>query len=126
MITTAPFNDREGIFITVVETNSAHRKELLQFREVIQLFIDGKMNSYNKIKVSCNGTEESIAIEKRKYQASLCMLHMMLKTMEPNEIAEALGIPSDLLKTWKSEKTFKTLMYSNYKEFLIYLGELYT
>ena len=110
----------------MVEINSAHSNELIQFREVIQLFIDGKMNSYNKIKVSCNGAEESIAIEKSKYQASLCMLHMMLKKMDPNEIAETLEIPSHLLTKWRNEKTFKTLMYSDYKEFLIYLGELYT
>ena len=114
------------MLITVVQINSSNSKDLIQFREVIQLFIDGKMNSYNKIKVSCNSTEESIAIAKRKYQASLFMIYRLLKTMEPNEIAETLGIPYDLLKTWKSEKTFKTLMYSNYKEFLIYLGELYT
>ena len=110
----------------MVEINSVNNKELLQFREVIQLFIDGKMNSYNKIKVSCNAVGESITIEKRKYQASLFMIHKLLRTMEPNEIAETLEIPCDLLRKWKNEKTFKTLMYSNYKEFLIYLGELYT
>ena len=112
--------------ITMVEINSDHSKDRLQFREIIQLFIDGKMNSYNKIKVSCDSTEESITIEKRKYQASLFMLHRMLKTMEPSEIAETLEIPSDLLRKWRNERAFKTLMYSNYKEFLIYLGELYT
>ena len=110
----------------MVEINSANSKDLIQFREVIQLFIDGKMNSYNKIKVSCNSTEESITIEKRKYLASLFMIHRLLNTMEPNEIAEMLDIPYDLLRTWKSEKAFKTLMYSNYKELLIYLGDLYT
>ena len=110
----------------MVEINSANSKDRIQFREVIRLFIDRKMNSYNKIKVSCNSTEESFTIEKRKYRASLFMLHRMLKTMEPNEIAETLEIPYDLLRKWRNEKTFKTLMYSNYKEFLIYLGELYT
>jgi hypothetical protein len=46
--------------------------------------------------------------------------------MELNEISEKLEVPFDLLNNWKNEKPFKTLMYSNYKEFLIYLGELYT
>jgi len=110
----------------MVEINSTNSKELKQFREVIQLFIDGKVNSFNKIKVRCNVAKESIAIEKRKYRASLFMLHRMLKTMEQNEIAETLEIPYDLLRKWRKEKTCKTLMYSNYKEFLIYLGELYT
>ena len=116
----------EGALVHMVEINIANNSELNQFREVIQLFIDGKMNSYNKIKVSCNFTEESITIEKRKYRASLFMIHSMLKTMGGNEIAETLEISYDLLKKWNNEKTFKALMYSNYKEFLIYLGELYT
>ena len=110
----------------MVEINITHNNDLNQFREVIQLFIERKMNSYNTIRVSCNAAEKSITIEKRKYQASLFMLHNILNTMEQNEIAETLEIPYDLLKKWKNEKTFKTLMYSNYKEFLIYLGELYT
>ena len=110
----------------MVEPGDTNRKDLREFRKVIQLFIDGKMNSYTTIRVWCDIREESITIEKRKYQASLFMIHRMLKTMELPEIAERLDIPDDLLKTWKNEKIFKTLMYSNYKEFLIYLGELYT
>ena len=108
------------------ELDNTNSKDLLEFRKVIQLFIEGKMNSYTTIKVWCDIREESITIEKRKYQASLFMIHRMLKTMELPAIAEALEIPDDLLRMWKDEKTFKTLMYSNYKEFLIYLGELYT
>ena len=111
----------------MVETNTIHNNnELNQFREVVQLFIEGKMRIYNKINVRCSFMEESIGIEKRKYRASLFMIHSMLKTMEKNEIAETLEISYDLLKKWNNEKTFKALMYSNYKEFLIYLGELYT
>ena len=110
----------------MVEINSANENDLNQFREVIQLFIEGKMNSYNKIQIRCNSSEESISIENKKYRASLFMIHWMLKTMETNEIAETLEIPYGLLKKWRNEKMFKTLMYSNYKEFLIYLGELYT
>ena len=110
----------------MVETNTIHNNnDLNQFREVIQLFIEGKMRIYNKINVRCNFTEESIAIEKRKYRASLFMIHRILKTMKKNEIAETLEISYDLLKKWNNEKTFKALMYSNYKEFLIYLGDLY-
>ena len=76
----------------MVETNTIHNNnELNQFRKVIQLFIEGKMRIYNKINVRCNYTEESIGIEKRKYRASLFMIHSMLKTMEKNEIAETLG-----------------------------------
>jgi len=110
----------------MVAINGVNNKDQKQFREIIQLFIDGKMNSYNKIKVSCGPTEELITIEKTKYQASLLMIHKLLKTMELKEIAETLEVPFDLLSNWKNEKAFKTLMYSNYKEFLIYLGELYT
>ena len=110
----------------MVVIDNGNNKDQKQFRTTIQLFIDGKMNSYNKIKVSCGLTEGSITIEKTKYQASLFMLHRLLKTMELNEIAETLEVPFDLLSDWKNEKAFKTLMYSNYKEFLIYLGELYT
>ena len=110
----------------MVAVDNGNNKDQKQFRTTIQLFIDGKMNSYNKIKVSCGPTEGSITIEKTKYQASLFMLHRLLKTMELNEIAETLEVPFDLLSGWKNEKAFKTLMYSNYKEFLIYLGELYT
>ena len=54
------------------------------------------------------------------------MLHRMLRTMEINEIVAMLELPFDLLNEWRSEKAFTTLVYSNYKEFLIYLGELYT
>ena len=110
----------------MVEINLANNNDLIQFCEVIQLFIDGKMNNYNKIKVSCDSTEESISVEKRKYLASLFMIHRMLKTMEENEIAEKLEISYNLLKKWNNEKMFKALVYYNYKEFLIYLGELYT
>lgn len=110
----------------MVDINSASNKERIEFREIVQLFIDGKMNRYHNIKVSCHSKEESIAIEDSKYKASLFMLHRLLKTMESSEIANALDIPYDLLRKWKNEKPFKTLMYSNYKEFLIFLGELYT
>lgn len=110
----------------MVETNTIYNNnELNQFREVIQLFIERKVKIYDKIKVRCNLTEESIVIEKRKYRASLFMIHSILKTMKKNEIAETLEISYDLLKKWNNEKTFKALMYSNYKEFLIYLGDLY-
>jgi len=110
----------------MVETNTIYNNnELNQFREVIQLFIERKVKIYDTIKVRCNLTEESIVIEKRKYRASLFMIHSMLKTMGGNEIAETLEISYDLLKKWNNEKTFKALMYSNYKEFLIYLGDLY-
>ena len=108
------------------EPGNTNRKDLREFRKVFQLFIDGKMNSYTTIRVWCDIREESITIEKRKYHASLFMIHRMLKTMELPEIAGRLDIPDDLLRNWKNEKIFKTLMYSNYKEFLIYLGELYT
>ena len=110
----------------MVAINGAKNKDRKQFRGIIQLFIDGKMNSYKKIRVNCGPKEESITIEKTKYHASLFMLHRLLKTMELNEIAETLEVPFDLLSDWKNDKAFKTLMYSNYKEFLIYLGELYT
>ena len=110
----------------MVARYKVNNKDQTQFREIIQLFIDGKMNSYSKIHVSCGPREESITIEKTKYHASLFMLHQLLKTMELDEIAETLEVPFDLLSNWKNEKAFKTLMYSNYKEFLIYLGELYT
>ena len=110
----------------MVARDGVNNKDQTQFRAIVQLFIDGKMNGYNKIKVSCSPTAESIIIEKTKYHASLFMLHRLLKTMELNEIAETLEVPFDLLSNWKNEKAFKTLMYSNYKEFLIYLGELYT
>jgi hypothetical protein len=110
----------------MVAANNPNSKDLIAFREVIQLFIDGKMNSYNKIKVTCDVMEESTTIETGKYRASLFMLHKMLRTMEINELAEKLELPFDLLNEWRSEKAFTTLVYSNYKEFLIYLGELYT
>ena len=90
--------------------NGAKNKGRKQFREIIQLFIDGKMNSYNKIKVSCDPTEGLITIEKTKYHASLFMIHRLLKTMELNEITETLEIPFDLLSNWRNEKAFKTLM----------------
>ena len=110
----------------MVAINSADSRDLAAFRGVIQLFIDGKMNSYNKITVSSNAAGESTAVEKRKYRASLFMIHSMLKTMESNEIAETLEISCELLEKWRSEKTFIALVYSNYREFLIYVGELYT
>ena len=110
----------------MVAINSANSRDLAAFRGVIQLFIDGKMNSYNKITVSCTAGEGASAVEKRKYRASLFMIHRMLKTMESNEIAETLEIPGELLGEWRSEKAFIALVYSNYREFLIYLSELYT
>lgn len=97
-----------------------------QFREVIQMFIEGKMNCYAAVTVKAESGEAGVSIEKGKYRASLFMIHSMLKTMEREEIADALGIPRRLLNIWESEKLFRTLMYSNYKEFLIFLGELYT
>jgi len=110
----------------MVVINSANSKDRSAFRGVIQLFIDGKMNSYNTIRVSCTAAGASTAVDKRKYRASLFMIHRMLKTMESNEIAETLEISCKLLEEWSSEKIFTALVYSNYREFLIYLGELYT
>ena len=115
----------KGYTGTMVAINSAVSRDIAAFRGVIQLFIDGKMNSYNKITVSGTAGEGATAVEKRKYRASLFMVHMMLRTMESHEIADSLKIPYDLLIKWRNEKAFKTLVYSNYKEFLIYLGELY-
>lgn len=110
----------------MVPINSADSRDLAAFRGVIQLFIDGKMNSYNKITVSGTAGEGVTAVDKRKYRASLLMIHRMLKTMESHEIAETLEISGELLGEWRSEKAFIALVYSNYREFLIYLGELYT
>ena len=100
--------------------------DLRQFREVIQMFIEGKMNCYATIMVKADCGEEGVSIEERKYRASLFMIHSMLKTMEREEITAALGISSHLLTTWEGEKLFRTLVFSNYKEFLIHLGEMYT
>ncbi len=97
-----------------------------QFREVIQLFIEGKMNCYATIMIKADCGAEEGCIEKSKYRASLFMIHSMLKTMGREEIAAALGISCQLLNSWEGEKLFRTLVYSNYKEFLIHLGELYT
>lgn len=116
----------KGNAYTMLEINGTNNNHRKQFREVIHLFIEGKMNSYNRVRVGCNCTEVSTTIEREMYRASLFMIHSMLKTMEHNEIAAALEISCDLLREWENEKIFKTLIYSNYKEFLIYLGELYT
>jgi hypothetical protein len=97
-----------------------------QFRAVIQLFIERKMNCYATITVKADGGEEAVCIEESKYRASLFMIHSMLKTMERDEITAALGISSHLLTAWEGEQLFRTLVYSNYKEFLIHLGEMYT
>jgi hypothetical protein len=97
-----------------------------QFQDVIHKFIEGKMNSYASIMVKADGGAAPVSIEKNKYRASLFMIHGMLKTMEREEIAETLGISCRLLNRWEGEKPFRTLVYSNYKEFLIHLGELYT
>jgi len=51
------------ITATINRTNGNNRR---QFREIIQLFIEGKMSGYNGIKVSLNYTEDSIAIERGK------------------------------------------------------------
>ena len=106
-----------------MNTNATNRR---QFCDVIQQFIEGKMNCYATITVKADGGEEAVSIETGKYRASLFMIHGMLKTMEHEEIAAALGIASHLLNEWENEKLFKTLVYSNYKEFLVHLGELYT
>ena len=97
-----------------------------QFRAVIQLFIERKMNCYATITVKADGGEKAVCIQESKYRASLFMIHSMLKTMEREEITAALGISSHLLTTWEGEKLFRTLVFSNYKEFLIHLGEMYT
>jgi len=120
------FSNRERKPITMDGINSQGSKDRRAFRGIIQLFIDGKMNSYNKISVRCTPTEASTPIEQRKYRASLFMLHGMLQTMETEEIAETLELSPELLGEWGRERAFTTLVYSNYKEFLIYLGELYT
>jgi hypothetical protein len=97
-----------------------------QFREVIQLFIERKMNCYATITVKADGAAEAVCIEEGKYRASLFMIHGMLKTMEREEITATLGISNHLLTAWEGEKLFRTLVFSNYKEFLIHLGEMYT
>jgi len=97
-----------------------------QFREVIQLFIEGKMNCYATIVVKAGCGTEEVRIEETQYRASLLMIHRMLKTMDHEEIAAALGISCPLLNEWENQKLFRTLVYSNYKEFLMHLGELYT
>ncbi len=97
-----------------------------QFRDVIHRFIEGKMTCYSAITVKADGGGDAVCIEAGKYRASLFMIHGMMKTMEREEITAALGISCHVLNTWESERPFMTLVYSNYKEFLIHLGELYT
>lgn len=84
------------------------------------------MNCYATITVKADGGEAAVCIEESKYRASLFMIHTLLNTMEREEIAAALGISGHLLTTWEGEKLFRTLVFSNYKEFLIHLGEMYT
>ena len=53
------------------------------------------------------------------------MVFSVTGIMQQEEIAQQSGIARGILQGWESDKEFKALVECNYKEFLIYIVNLF-
>jgi hypothetical protein len=107
------------MFIEVTAGNAEDKKNYM--RKLLRTFIETKMKVYCEL-ASQSGDRDTA---KTRYLASLWMVHSVTGVMQQEEIAQQAGIAYGLLQDWESNKEFKALVECNYKEFLIYIVNLF-
>jgi hypothetical protein len=107
------------MFIEVTAGNAEAKKNYM--RKLLRTFIEIKMKTYKEL--AEQSAEQNTA--RTKYLASLWMVYSVTGAMQQEEIAQQSGIPCGLLQGWESDKEFKALVECNYKDFLIYIVNLF-
>jgi hypothetical protein len=107
------------MFIEVTTGNAEDKKNYMH--KLLRTFIAAKMSAYGELEAQ--GTDQDAA--KTKYLAILWMVYFVTGVMQREEIAQQSGIACGLLQDWESDKEFKALVKCNYKDFLIYLVNLF-
>jgi hypothetical protein len=107
------------MFIEVTTGNAEDKKNYM--RKLLRTFIEIKMRAYCGL--AAQDTDQDAA--KLKYLASLWMVFSVTGIMPQEEIAQQSGIARGLLQGWESDKEFKALVGCNYKDFLIYIVNLF-
>jgi hypothetical protein len=107
------------MFIEVTTGNAEAKKDYM--RKLLRTFIETKMKTYSELEAQ-NADQEAA---KTKYLASLWMVFSVTGVMQQEEISQLSGIACGLLQGWESDKEFKALVECNYKDFLIYIVNLF-
>jgi hypothetical protein len=107
------------MFIEVTTGNAEAKKDYM--RKLLRTFIETKMKTYSELEAQ-NADQEAA---KTKYLASLWMVFSVTGIMQQEEIAQLSGIARGLLQGWGSDKEFQALVECNYKDFLIYIVNLF-
>jgi hypothetical protein len=107
------------MFIEVTTGNAEAKKDYM--RKLLRTFIETKMRAYCELEAQ--DADQDAA--KTKYLASLWMVFSVTGIMQQEEIAQLSGIARGLLQGWESDKEFKALVECNYKDFLIYIVNLF-
>jgi hypothetical protein len=98
-----------------------------QVRRLLHTFIEKKIQNYSQSKPEYIEQKEvkSDSISPIQYHASLWMVCGMFELMSHGEIAKHLNVSCELLKSWETEEIFSYLTKCNYREFLIYVTDLF-
>jgi hypothetical protein len=103
-----------------VTTGNAEAKKTYM-RKLLRTFIETKMKTYREL--GAQDADQDAA--KTKYLASLWMILSVAGIMQHEEIAQQSGIACGLLQGWKSDKEFNASVECNYKDFLIFIVNLF-
>jgi hypothetical protein len=107
------------MLIEVTAENTQAKKRYL--RKLLRAFIESRMKTYREPEAQSAARDAA----KTKYLASLWMVASVTGALQPEEIAQESGIACGLLRDWESDEEFNALVAGNYKEFLIYIVNLF-
>jgi hypothetical protein len=107
------------MFIEVTTGNAEDKKNYM--RKLLRTFIETKMKTYSELEAQ----NADHAAAKTKYLASLWMVFSVTGIMQQEEISQLSGIARGLLQGWESDKEFNASVECNYKDFLIYIVNLF-
>lgn len=111
------------MFIEVTTGNAEAKKDYM--RKLLRTFIETKMKTYSALEAQNADQDTDQDAAKTKYLASLWMVFSVTGIMQQEEIAQQSGIARGILQGWESDKEFKALVECNYKDFLIYIVNLF-
>ena len=110
----------------LIEITTGNAEDKMSYMlKLLRAFIETKMKTYSKLEAQGADQDAEKDILKVKYLASLWMVSSVTGTMQREEIAQQSGIAYDLLQGWESDTEFNALVACNYKEFLIYIVDLF-
>jgi hypothetical protein len=111
------------MLIEVMTGNDEDKKNYM--KELVRVFIETKKKIYGESERNGSTRDSENAIFEKQYLASLWMIFSVIGIMQPEDIAEQLGVSYSLLQKWEGDNTFKALVQENYKEFLNYIVDLF-